>query len=156
MAEVFHCGGFNRRSGLLQSSNIRFESQAILDEIISCSPPLSQQSGVICSHRFSIPFSSLQGLSHGTSVPRHPRLPCWHTLGFRSCKPHLGHPVTRTPIWNHESASSHRVKFQSSQTPSSTLSTATVKQGETSLTWGKFLVHNVTSVCRHASAHAWY
>lgn len=108
MARVLPCGGFNR-SSLLQSNNTGFEIQAILSEIISCPPSPSHQIWVTCSHRFAIPFSSLQGLSYRASVPGHPGLPCWHTPCFRSCRSHLGQPGnTCIPIWNHESASSHK------------------------------------------------
>lgn len=54
------------------------------------------------------------------------------------------------------SFSPHGVKFPGSQTPSNALSKANIQQGETSLTWGKFLAHNVTSACRHARAHTRY
>lgn len=72
MTGVLPCGDFSM-CGLLQSSNIGFASQAILDEmdeIISCPPPPSHHSWVIFSPRFAIPFSSLQGLQYGASVPR--------------------------------------------------------------------------------------
>lgn len=60
--------------------SVGFESQ---DEIASCPPSLSYQIWVICSYRFAIPFSSLQGLSCGASVPKHP---AGNISGFRSCK----------------------------------------------------------------------
>lgn len=108
MARALPCGGFNR-SSLLQSNDTGFEIQAILDETISCPPSPPHQIWVTCSHRFAIAFNSLQGLSYGASVPRHPGLPCWHTPGFRSCKSHLEQPGnTCVLIWNHESASSYK------------------------------------------------
>lgn len=69
--------------------------------------PLPTKAGSPVAIGLQFPFSSLQKLLHGASVPGHPGLPCWHTPGFRSCEPCLGHPVTLVPVWNPESASSH-------------------------------------------------
>lgn len=102
MTGVLPCG-HSSMCGPLQSRNIGFARQPIPDEIISCPPPPPHQNWGIYSHRFAIPFSSLQGLQYGASVPR-----CLgDTPGPRSCKPCLGHPATNVPIWHHESASSH-------------------------------------------------
>lgn len=72
------------------------------------------------------------------------------TCSRGSCRHPAPHTAPRSVghvgLW--VSSLPHRVKFQSSQAPSST---ATVKQGETGLTWGKFLAHCVASAWRRAS-----
>lgn len=150
MTGVLPCGDFSM-CGLLQSSNIGFASQPFLDEIISCPPPPPHQSWVICTQRFAIPPSAARrdcGMEPqllDTSVTR-ASFQELQTLSWAASNKH-----THLTPWI--SFLPHRVKFPSCQTPSSTLSKASVEQGETSLSWGKLLAHHVTSACRCASAH---